>query len=211
MDWQSAFQMYVTLIVSLTFHEAAHGLFALRGGDKTAYYAGQVTLNPIPHMQREPFGTIVLPLLMLLSSHGAHVLGYANAPFDPRWADRNPRKAAFVAAAGPLANLLLVVIAFATIWLVGRPVDDTDRTIRQIADMFLRINLLLGIFNLMPLPPLDGAGVVSGLLPASRPLFRRIEAIPYLPLVVFVLAPLWLYPAWDMAYIAINRLQTFPV
>jgi membrane protein insertase Oxa1/YidC/SpoIIIJ len=65
MNWEYAFQLYVTLIVSLTFHEAAHAWLAMLGGDRTAFYAGQVTLNPIAHMRREPFGTIVLPLLML--------------------------------------------------------------------------------------------------------------------------------------------------
>ena len=211
MDWEYAFQLYVTLIVSLTFHEAAHAWLAMLGGDRTAFYAGQVTLNPIAHMRREPFGTIVLPLLMLLSSNGQSVIGSAHAPSDPRWAARNPRKAALMSAGGPLANLLLVAIASLAIYLVGRPIDDTDRAIRTIADLFLRINLLLAIFNLMPLPPLDGVGIVRGLVPASEPLFRWLESIPYIALVVFVLSPYWLYPLWHDAYYALDRLQPHPI
>ena len=209
MDWQLAFQMYVTLIVSLTFHEAAHGLFALWGGDKTAYHAGQVTLNPLPHMQREPFGTIVLPLLGLLSSGGRNLLGYASAPVDPRWADRNPGKAALMSAAGPLANLLLAAIAFAVLYGIARPDDETGRAVRSIATQFLRLNLLLAIFNLIPMPPLDGAGVVSGLVPASRPMYRWIQGVPYSALVVFVLASYWLPDLYVPVYLAVDDLLPF--
>ena len=98
MDWTGIALFYVTLIISLTAHEAAHALFAMLGGDRTAYYAGQVTLNPIPHMQREPFGTIVLPLLVLLMSNGSMCFGFAHAPIDPIWAYHNPRKAALMSA-----------------------------------------------------------------------------------------------------------------
>jgi Zn-dependent protease len=205
MDWESAFQLYVTLIVSLTFHEAAHAWLAMLGGDRTAYFAGQVTLNPIPHMQREPFGTIVLPLLGLLSSHGTGLLGYASAPVDPRWAERNPRKAALMSAGGPLANILLAAIAFAILYWIARPDTDTEHRVRDIAKVFLRINLLLAVFNAIPLPPLDGAGILKGLVPQLRPLYRRIESIPYGTLVVFVVVAYNLSDLYDPVYFAVDR------
>lgn len=209
MDWENAFLLYVTLIVSLTFHEAAHGWLAMLGGDRTAYHAGQVTLNPIPHMQREPFGTIVLPLLGLLSSNGTRLLGYASAPIDARWAERNPRKAALMSAGGPLANLLLAAIAFAILYWIARPHTDNEDRIRDIAIVFLRINLLLAVFNAIPLPPLDGAGILSGLVPQTRPLYRRIASIPYATLVVFVVVAYNLSDLYDPIYFAVDRWLPF--
>ncbi len=109
MDLSLILRGYIPFVISLTFHEAAHALAARLGGDNTAYLGGQVTLNPVPHMRREPFGTIVLPLLLLISTGGRQVMGWASAPIDPLWAMRHPRRAAVVSFAGPLANLLLAV------------------------------------------------------------------------------------------------------
>ena len=77
---------------------------AMRGGDRTAYLGGQVTLNPLPHIQREPFGMVILPLLMLFMSKGTMCMGYASTPIDPIWAYHHPRKAAVMSSAGPLSN-----------------------------------------------------------------------------------------------------------
>src|SRR5262245_24685656 len=99
--------LFVVLIVSLTVHEAAHALVAMLSGDLTAYRGGQVTLNPLPHMQREPYGMVVLPLLSIFLSNGTSTIGFASAPVDAVWAYHHPRRSALVAAAGPLANVLL--------------------------------------------------------------------------------------------------------
>ena len=202
MNWEAMILLFVTLIISLTVHEAAHALFALWGGDRTAYYAGQVTLNPLPHMQREPFGMLVLPLLSLYLSNGGMCFGFAHAPIDPHWAYRNPRKAALMSAAGPLANLALAATAFAVLWLIGRPEGDTTEAIRRIASTFLLLNLLLMVFNLIPLPPLDGAGVVSGLFPRARGTYEAIQRIPYSGIVIFVLLiqalPHLFWPVFDL-------------
>ncbi len=175
--------MYVTLIISLTVHEAAHALLALLGGDRTAYYSGQVTLNPIPHMRREPFGMIVLPLIGLLTR--GMCIGYAHTPIDERWAWNHPKKAAVMSAAGPLSNLLLAALAFAILKLVP-PSSDTTQAIRTIALAFLALNLLLAIFNFIPMPPLDGAGIVQGLWPRTRRFYDGIMRLPYAGLVIFV-------------------------
>lgn len=187
MDWQLVVLLFVTLIISLTVHEAAHALFAYLGGDRTAYYGGQMTLNPIPHMQREPFGMLVLPILSLLLSNGTSCFGFAHAPIDPYWAARHPRKAAMMSAAGPLANALLAAIAFAVLWAIGRPDGDAAEAVFKIARIFLLLNILLAVFNVIPLPPLDGAGVVAGLYPPAQRLYDSIQRIPYSGIVIFVL------------------------
>jgi hypothetical protein len=108
---------YVVFLLSLTCHEAAHALAAKWGGDLTAFEAGQVTLNPIPHMQRERFGTILVPILSFLLTKGGWMIGWASAPYDPAWQQRYPRRAALMALAGPVANFILVLIAALAIWI----------------------------------------------------------------------------------------------
>src|SRR5262245_6365596 len=123
----TGFLWFLAFLFSTTIHEAMHALFALRGGDATAYHGGQVSISPIPHIKREPIGMLVVPLLTALSQGWA--LGWASTPYDPRWAARYPKRAAVMAAAGPAGNLLIAVIAFvlikiglATCWFV--PADS---------------------------------------------------------------------------------------
>ena len=210
MDWQNAILLFVTLIISLTVHEAAHAFVAMLGGDQTAYRTGQVTLNPLPHIRREPFGTLVLPILSLLSTNGSSCFGFAHAPYDPYWAARNPRKAALMSLAGPVSNFLLAAIAFAVLYFIAKPDSDTEDAVRKIAGVFLYLNLLLGVLNLVPLPPLDGAGVIGGLFPPSKRLFDQIAAIPYSTIVVFVVLSRFLGELFWPIYSAVNRLLPFP-
>jgi Zn-dependent protease len=201
---------FVTLIISLTVHEAAHALFALWGGDRTAYYAGQVTLNPIPHMRREPFGMVVLPLLSLYMSGGNMCFGFAHAPIDPIWAYHHPRKAALMSAAGPLANVLLAAMAFAVLWFIGRPDSGSEEAVRRIAGTFFMLNLLLAVFNVIPLQPLDGAGIVSGLHPPARRLYDAIARIPYSGIVIFVLLIKLVPYLFGPVFNTVNRWLPFP-
>ncbi len=97
---------YAVFLFSTTLHEAAHAWAALRGGDPTAYHGGQVTLDPLPHIRREPVGMVVLPILSVIVS--GWPFGFASAPYDPNWALRHPKRAAWMALAGPAANLSLV-------------------------------------------------------------------------------------------------------
>ena len=101
--------LYVAFLFSVTLHEAAHAWAAQRGGDLTAYLGGQVSVDPIPHIRREPFGMVVLPLISLAIFN--FPFGFASAPYDPVWARNHPRRAAWMALAGPAANLLLVLVA----------------------------------------------------------------------------------------------------
>ena len=100
---------FVATLLSLTIHEAAHALFGRLGGDDTA--SDQVTLDPTPHVRREPFGMILVPILSFLFNGGQWMIGFASAPYDPLWASRHPKAAARMAAAGPLADLVLALIA----------------------------------------------------------------------------------------------------
>src|SRR3954469_8862925 len=101
------FISYVVFLFSTTCHEASHALVAKLGGDTTA--ARQVTLNPLPHIQREPWGMVVIPILSFLFTQG--MIGWASAPFDPSWQRRHPRRAALMALAGPAANYTLMLLA----------------------------------------------------------------------------------------------------
>jgi len=209
-NWEAMILMFVVLIISLTVHEASHALLAKWGGDHTAYRAGQVTLNPLPHIQREPFGMVVLPVLSLLVSNGQYSLGFAHAPYDPYWAARHPRKAALMSLAGPLGNLALAAIAFLVLYVIARPEGDAEIAIRKIAFVFLFLNLLLAIFNLVPLPPLDGAGIVRGLYPPSGRLFDWFQSIPYSALVVFVLMSRYLGELFDPVFYTVVSWLPYP-
>src|SRR6185436_16732180 len=101
-----ALTYFVVFLFSTTLHEAVHAWAAFRGGDPTAYHGGQVSLDPRPHIKREPFGMLILPLISSVTS--GWPIGFASAPFDPTWALRHPRRAAWMALAGPGANLALV-------------------------------------------------------------------------------------------------------
>jgi Zn-dependent protease len=172
-------------LLSTTCHEAAHAWVAMRGGDLTAYHGGQVSLDPIPHIRREPFGMILFPILSYIM--GGWMMGWASAPYDPHWALRNPRSAALKSLAGPLANFTLAILAGLLIRAgmmahVLEPVSQTDDIFLHVVaavpaaggmwsgvatflSLMFSLNVLLGAFNLLPIPPLDGFSVIGLFLP----------------------------------------------
>jgi Zn-dependent protease len=196
---------YAVLLFSLTFHEAAHAWAARRGGDETAYRGGQVTLDPRPHIRREPFGMVIFPLLSYAISHS--MLGWASTPFDPNWAHAHPRRAAAMSAAGPAANAVLVLAAALAIrigmaagvfqapaaigfeHLVEASSGGVAATAALLLSILFTLNLLLLIFNLIPFPPLDGASAVGLLFSDAGA--RRVQALlqrPQLALMGLLLA-----------------------
>src|SRR6185436_10638400 len=100
---------YVVFLLSTTAHEASHALVAKLGGDLTAAHGGQVSLDPLPHIRREPFGMVVFPILSYVM--GGWMMGWASAPYDPHWAQRYPKRAAWMSLAGPGANFALAILA----------------------------------------------------------------------------------------------------
>lgn len=171
---------FVVFLFSTTLHEAAHAFAAHRLGDETAYEGGQVSLNPIPHIRREPIGMVVVPIFTLIANHW--MMGWASAPYDPAWAHRYPRRAAIMAAAGPASNLLLVLLAGGAIRLgaaagIFYPPPSVTFDLVTAAheagwaaavttplSILFSLNLLLFCFNLLPLPPLDGSAIFPMLL-----------------------------------------------
>lgn len=165
------FIWFVAFLFSTTCHEAAHALVAKVGGDETA--AEQVTLNPVPHMQREPWGMIVVPIVTLIMSKGSSLMGWASAPFDPTWERRHPHRSAWMALAGPATNFTLMFLAvlglrigLANNWL-SLPTYDHENFAFTVLLIFFELNLLLGIFNLIPAPPLDGSTGIMVFMPVE--------------------------------------------
>ena len=173
---------YIVFLFSTTCHEAAHALVAKWGGDLTAAEGGQVSLNPIPHIRRSPWGMVVFPILSYVL--GGWMIGWASAPFNPAWQRQFPRRSAWMALAGPAANFSLMLLAGLAIRIglaagyfqppqfvrgyhdLVLPAHAGDPTFLTSALSILFIlNLLLGAFNLLPVPPLDGHSGIMVLMP----------------------------------------------
>jgi Zn-dependent protease len=200
---------YAVFLFSLALHEGAHALVAWLGGDATAYQGGQVTANPLPHMRREPVGTVIVPLLSWVLAQW--VMGWASTPYDPRWAERHPRRHALMSLAGPAANFSIALVVLVTLRLLlaagyyeapdragfshlvalspGLPEGSLLGPLGLLLSVALTLNVILGIFNLIPLPPLDGAAVVQGLAPgAVGGFYRLLRGNPMMGLLGLLLA-----------------------
>jgi len=188
---------FPAFLFSVTVHEAAHAWAALRGGDPTAYHGGQVSLNPLPHIRRSPVGMLVVPLITSLTQ--GWTMGWASAPYDPAWAERYPRRAAWMAAAGPAGNLVLAALAFMLLFAglasgvfvppaavhfghlaeaaPGLAAGVAWSVVAKLLSVLLVLNSILFAFNLLPAPPLDGAVVFTLALPedAARR-FRKLAS-----------------------------------
>jgi len=199
------FLEYVVFLLSTTCHEASHSLAGKLGGDTTALEGGQVSLNPLPHIRREPFGMVIMPILGI--ALGGGLIGWASAPYNAEWSQQHPKRAAWMSLAGPIANFTLAFLA-AVVMRVGlglgafvplepsfaHIVGAASQTgsadgIATVLSIFFSLNILLGIFNLIPFPPLDGYGVLGLFLSHSgalrlQQMRMRMGAFSFLGLVI---------------------------
>ena len=175
----------VVVVFSVVLHEIGHGYAALKLGDTTAQGLGRLTLNPIPHI--DPIYTVILPLVLHFSGSPV-VFGAAKpVPINPyRFDSVSPRKGMMlVAAAGPAVNFALAAFAMAILHLLGW--QNSDMVITFLLQMVF-INSILGLFNLLPIPPLDGSKVLAGFLPkAMADQFMRIERFGFIILFAVLL------------------------
>lgn len=204
---------YVTFLFQLTCHEAAHAVVGRWGGDETAALGGQASLNPIPHIRQAPFGTILVPGITLLLV--GYPLGWALAPYDPIWANRHPHRAARMALAGPVANFLLALLSAIALRIglsMGAFYIPAERTYARLAagaelgggvdalatflSMMLSLNVILGVFNLLPAPPLDGSTGIGLLVSEERA--RKIFEFMAQP----GMSMIGLLVAWQVAHYA---------
>lgn len=179
----------IPIIIAITFHEAAHGFVAWRCGDDTAHRLGRVTFNPLKHI--DPMGTIILPAILYLTT--GFMFGYAKpVPVNYRRL-RNPRRdMVLVAAAGPAINLALAVASAILLHLVPDTGSTLSQTIIQILVVSVGVNVILAIFNMLPLPPLDGGRVAVGLLPYPLSLYlARLERYGMLVLILALIVLPW--------------------
>jgi len=177
-DFFGIFILFTLLVVSLSVHEAAHAWSADKLGDPTARLLGRVSLNPAVHV--DPIGTIVFPLLAMISN--LPLIGWAKpVPVGIQHLRGNWRqKFMFIAAAGPASNLLMAVGAAAVLWIIsgGPPLESAQGFAGRILMAFIQLNLLLAVFNMIPVPPLDGGNVLAGLV--SGPMADALDRVrPY--------------------------------
>jgi Zn-dependent protease len=209
------FAWYVVFILSLSFHEAAHAFVATKLGDKTAFHSGLVSLDPFTHMARQPFGMIVLPIVSYFYS--GWMIGWASTPYDPAWAQRHPKREMLMAMAGPLANLFLVIAAaliirlgismgyfYAPQSITFSHVTTAEHTwangIAVMTSILFTLNLVLFVFNLLPVPPLDGSRLLPLFLSSenaykykefiSRPAYSIIGLIIAWQFFGYIFAPI---------------------
>lgn len=178
------------LVIAITFHEAAHGFVAHRLGDNTAWQLGRVSFNPLRHI--DPFGTLILPAVLLLS-HAPILFGYAKpVPVNFRNLNHPRMDMVWVAIAGPVTNILLALAAAFAFHALGLVPDSASRWVADNLKNALIINVILAVFNMLPIPPLDGGRVAVGLLPNALAIpLSRLEPYGMLILIgILLLLPM---------------------
>jgi Zn-dependent protease len=189
------------LLFSVIFHEYAHGWMAERKGDDTARVMGRLTFNPIPHI--DLFGTIILPLICALSP-GSFMIGWAKpVPVNPHRLNDPDRDMIWVSLAGPLSNFLLAIIAAFLMWGMRMlPVlpESIATSLYTLLQIVLVINVILPVFNLIPIPPLDGSKVLMGLLPPHAAYkYAQMEPYGFYIIILLMMTGIFTRLVWPIA------------
>ena len=197
----------IPVVFAITVHEAAHGYAARHFGDNTAWAMGRVTLNPIKHI--DPVGTILMPLMLYFATAGTFLFGYAK-PVPVRFGNlRNPKRhMVWVALAGPGANLVQA-IAWGALFLILQGLGVTEYFFLKMCEAGVLVNAAMFVFNLFPLPPLDGGRILVGLLPYRQAeLVSRIEPWGFFIVMALIIARvldnLWMKPLMALTGVLLN-------
>lgn len=199
----------IPVLLSITVHEAAHGYAARHFGDNTAYALGRVTLNPLKHI--DPVGTILMPLMLYLATSGAFLFGYAK-PVPVRFGNlRNPKRdMIWVALAGPAVNFVQALL-WGVVFYLLQVGGISEPFFIEMAQGGILVNVVMFVFNLFPLPPLDGGRILVGLLPYRQAmLVSRVEPWGFFIVMALVIAGvvsnLWMRPLMGLTFKLINLL-----
>ena len=206
------------ILIAITFHELSHGFVANKLGDPTAKMMGRLTLNPLAHI--DPFGTILMPIMLIIFTNGQFVFGYAKpVPINPA-NFKNPRRdMAISAAAGPVTNFILAVVSVFILKGIIAPLslivpESVSSTI--LTPLFLIFqssvvyNVVLAVFNMIPIPPLDGGRVLTGLLPYKHAIsFSKIEPFGFMIVILLIATGFTNYFVVPVVNFFLNILQLF--
>lgn len=189
------------LMIAMTVHEFAHGFVAYKLGDNTAKYSGRLTLNPLAHI--DPMGTILMPLFLFMATGGRFVFGYAKPVPINYWSLKNPRRdMGLIGLSGPAANII-----FAFLISMAWKVMPASLALSRILEYLITINVILGVFNLLPVPPLDGSRILSAILPVELAnQYNKLEPYGFVILLLLISLRLTDIIVWPLVGIVLALL-----